>query len=84
MNNWQPIETAPKDGKEILVWAAHPGWVYTAVYSAERCRWLASSGGTPCYPDDGSCGEYALVHEELFPTDWMPCPSDPGASETSL
>lgn len=75
--SWQHIKTAPKTGEEVLVWTTQDEWVHTAVYNYRSEEWLESCDGKACYPDDGSCGEYQLAHETLFPTHWMPKPKGP-------
>jgi hypothetical protein len=70
---WQPIETAPKDGTEILIWDGT--WVHTTVRVFND--WLGSSGGVPFFDDDGSDREYAPGHLYLAPTHWMPLPEPP-------
>lgn len=63
MGEWQPIETAPKDG-EILV-----AWPSGMVRSAHRDKhW---SGG-PCWSTSGG-----LYFGSLQPTHWMPLPAPP-------
>lgn len=59
---WQPIETAPKDGRDVLVWAA--GWDNMCVLSwqPERDRW-----------DDGSGDGY----QDYQPTNWLPTTKPP-------
>jgi hypothetical protein len=71
---WPLIETAPKDGTEIVVfeWATPSEWArpiypnglpYCAVVSwVGGCRW---SDGTSSGPD-------------INPTHWMPLPPQPG------
>ena len=71
MTNWQPIETAPKDGTEILLAVKYPraprkGFfteVMTAQFSKQENDWIATSGedvtGTA--------------------THWMPLPEAPHA-----
>lgn len=51
MNEWQPIETAPKDGESILAWLPHlalPGCIY---YSGGHWRWVTNGGwaGVPTH-----------------------------------
>jgi hypothetical protein len=61
MSEWQPIETAPRDGAEILIcWKKQfGGWFVTAAYLNEgRC--FAVGGG--------------LLGQ---PTHWMPLPAPP-------
>ena len=58
---WQPIETAPKDYTNILVWndggAHRDGWVSIAYWNDDG--WISPFGG------------------EYDPTHWMPLPEPP-------
>lgn len=65
---WQPIDTAPKDGTEILV-IASGGEV---VISAYRPLNVEGSGFGSIH---SCCGYY----EDLEPTHWMPIPKSPKA-----
>lgn len=58
---WQPIETAPRDGTEIFACVGKYGFEATAFYSG---RWNLSND------DDG----YAWPYN---PTHWMPIPQPP-------
>ena len=64
---WQPIETAPKDGSDLILW---PGLrrPVTPVVGA----WLDTKGG-PCWYD------LSVGHHNGFwkPTHWMPMPAAP-------
>ena len=70
---WQPIETAPKDETEIMLFEqAASGPMYRVGY------WEAD--GTPL--DDGGVGEgWSLADEGYIgciePTHWMPLPNPP-------
>jgi hypothetical protein len=71
---WQPIETAPKDGAECLVYGKWEGEVYGAykgllagVASFNYGQWSLTLGD--CY----SC--------TCNPTHWMPLPPPPEQSE---
>lgn len=72
--DWQPIETAPKDGTEILLasWCLHdaPGGPFAdytvAAWDVEDC------GG-----DGGWATESGLEPIDFEPTDWMPVPAPP-------
>lgn len=63
---WQPVETAPKDGTKILVWNGHG--VHTAAWAAcrsEVCaemRWVSTEVGFLSFE---GC------------THWMPLPAPP-------
>lgn len=67
---WQPIETAPKDGTRILVWLGAP-WS-----NAQAVRWFESwqNWQTEDFPDEYD--EYCGIGSEL-PTHWMPLPHPP-------
>jgi hypothetical protein len=59
--DWQPIETAPKDGTHILFW---DGDGMSVCYWVGR-RWdLVQTGA---YAEDADC----------WPTHWMPLPEPP-------
>ena len=66
MMEWQPIETAPKDGSVIIVWYFSPlfaRWCY--VGKGEKKGWASQ--------------DYWLSDdfEEYKPTHWMPLPQPP-------
>lgn len=72
MSEWQPIETAPKDGTRVLLGRAE--WV-------EIGRWLANSRayrGAPLgtWMDDADNGG-PEGHD--WPTHWMPLPPPPAS-----
>lgn len=58
---WQPIETAPRDGTPILV-AVEGGRFY-----ADKAEWTASGWAYPCHNHG----------PEISPTHWMPLPPPP-------
>jgi hypothetical protein len=68
MTEWQPIETAPKDGTNILV-ANAEGWVGQVFwqnrwYNENHAGWMIAN----C---DEEYGEYITA------THWMPLPEPP-------
>lgn len=71
MSEWQPIETAPADGK-ILCWSAawHTGprflWRYTEHPRTRKPQW----------EDEHELDEWPEL-EESPPTHWMPLPAPP-------
>ena len=80
---WQPIETAPKDGTEIL--ALYPVTVHgvrKADYSIVRWerthnsihRWVAQADGQRAIE---SQGDTWTDYIEPFVTHWMPLPEPP-------
>ncbi len=58
---WQPIETAPKDGTEVLVWDGYG--VKIAWWEPYR----RTTGGVWFYDGDNY----------TWPTHWMPLPEEP-------
>lgn len=74
--DWQPIETAPKDGTEIDVWAknadGHQRRI-TDVCWSRMGDWDGTDfdGWTGMYPER-FCAKYE-------PTHWMPLPEPPAA-----
>ncbi len=64
---WQPIDTAPKDGTDILVYN-DDGNIYQAAFNVGKWR-FASADQHGC----GCCGGDAE-----FPTHWTPLPKLPG------
>jgi hypothetical protein len=73
MAEWQPIETAPKDGTRILV--VDCGFVQIARWDEEFDNYNDRQG-VPAWAtfacDDGFYSEYAEN-----PTHWMPLPEPP-------
>jgi len=67
MSEWQLIDTAPKDGTEIICW---PG--LRKNNSSVMGAWLNTRGG-PCWYD------LAVGHHNGYwkPTHWMPMPEPP-------
>ena len=70
--NWQPIETAPKDGRFILL-AGDSGY-YTTPLRVEVCRW---------YPEYRPLNPWQNHANDAFsdgggpPLYWMPLPEPP-------
>ena len=64
MNEWQPIETAPKDGRWVLVFIPE---AYNWHYGERHCaKWVSRESGWSM-PGIGG----------LSPTHWMPLPEPP-------
>ena len=67
MSEWQPIETAPKDGTDILVMTGETMHVV---------RWINIHGGFDYWAvDDNKHGPFTLRGKA--PTHWMPLPEPP-------
>lgn len=73
MNEWQPIETSPKDGELIL--ACRAGYLpQTARYSSslEYTGWI-----TVDEDDDELFSAWVEYGYRYSPTHWMPLPEPP-------
>jgi hypothetical protein len=84
MNEWHPIETAPKDGTDILV-----GWWSAGVWFVRNAWWedgfdintgaIDPAGEGWWYPNT-SVGTYKVCQENNAvdgPKYWMPMPKEP-------
>lgn len=60
-SQWRPIETAPKDGTDVVVYLANNRPPIVAGYFKETNEWLA----------------YDEPMNPVFPTHWMPLPPAP-------
>jgi len=70
---WQPIETAPKDGTEVLLWEKHTYVPVVGLYRVQAGKWRASQEH---YDVDGDgCVVDTLCQEYI--THWMPLPAPP-------
>lgn len=74
---WQPMETAPRDGTEVLV--AYYGEVYTAKYIESNVSNDYPFFATTVNGDPWNCSgvDYRIKYEYLKPTHWMPLPEPP-------
>ncbi len=66
MSNWQPIETAPKDGSNIILGC--PTYVDAGYWEAE---------GWTLYPDDTAPESDYCQRFTPAPTHWQPLPEPP-------
>jgi len=86
MAEWQPIETAPKDGTEILaayVYHCDSNGKRTADYSIVRWQdraWIALGDGQLAIE---SQGDTYTNYIRPFVTHWMPLPEPPKEQETN-
>lgn len=74
MADWQPIETAPKDGTEFQAWVGH--W-------EPRCRYNPDTEAFEMWGRTDYDCEGWDTYPDLPPTHWMPEPAQPtqGASD---
>ena len=64
MGDWQPIETAPKDGTQVLVF--------------RRAAPVKRMYGIDCRHPSQYGGAWVYSRQREQPTHWMPLPSPPG------
>ena len=85
MSDWQPIETAPKDGTTVLL--AAPGrvtagewcpeqWLTASDYHMTTGEYLGRSETGECIPAYW-CSWDGGFTDECAPTHWMPLPDAP-------
>jgi hypothetical protein len=73
MSAWQPIETAPKDGTRVDLWAK--AWSpFDDTFHHQRCAncyWVKQDtiGNSPAH--------WVHLDSGWFPTHWMPLPDPP-------
>jgi hypothetical protein len=70
MTDWQPIETAPKDGTRILVFEK----IWPEIVVAEWDEGTGHHPGWRVYPNTESL-------DTCDPTHWMPLPEPPVAAD---
>lgn len=87
MSEWQPIETAPRDGTPLIIiaadseepiafvahWAVHPSWNENEPAWLIGAKWARYNRLTPAL----SRAYAELVGIICEPTHWMPLPEPP-------
>ncbi len=81
--NWQPIETAPKDGTNILVYDPPSEYYSGGIFIVFWDREYKRSSKTWCVicSEDGETGSWATISH---PTHWMPLPEPPNSAEEQI
>lgn len=74
---WQPIETAPKDGTRVLVsYPLEGGWqIYLAAWERKNSSFIGRFEGW--YIDRAHYALTCITKKVHFPTHWMPLPEPP-------
>ena len=76
MSEWQPIETAPKDGASFLAWFADEERVDWCHWQAARYPGMPEGRDMPEGWRDGFITVYA-ADDPRGPSHWMPIPAPP-------
>lgn len=80
---WQPIDTAPRNGMPILLWAEVDGGDIGCGFTAVRASWHTSEGEHDIFGSEGgwlvsfTMGSNICSAEGA--THWMPLPAKPGS-----
>jgi hypothetical protein len=76
--DWQPIETAPKDGTTVLLWEEYSDAPVVGHYNERRSQWCADKEH---YDTNGD----AIVVDKLVQDligHWMPIPTPPEGKQS--
>lgn len=84
MTEWKKIDTAPKDGTQVLLWADmwEMTWgVQMGYFCDAKQRWETSEGAVDANDDDfdpdDEVFDESCIDMNLGPTHWMPVPAPP-------
>jgi len=92
MGEWQPIETAPKDGTWILLYLSEDGWKSDAdgdypyrvtigqwdADTYQSATWMSDKTYTEFWDYGGMTGAGTSTYRvEVIPSHWMPLPDAP-------
>lgn len=75
MSDWQPIETAPKDGSQFLIWTARLNFAVVEHLVDDPMPADIIPSGHHLVVHDGKHGPYPIRGE--YPTHWQPLPPPP-------
>ena len=84
---WRPIETAPKDGTEVLAWREDSGAFiarYTCMEAFMTSSELVGYDDDTIFQSDWFYADFVQgdrLEGNLMPTHWMPLPEPPKPSE---
>jgi len=70
---WQPIETAPKNGENVLLWEKYSDYPVVGYFSHRRNMWFAC---TEHYDTNGDASVIDTLSQSCI-THWMPLPPPP-------
>mgnify|MGYP003442310506 CR=1 FL=1 len=73
-DEWQPIETAPKDGTEVILFTSHNGCEIVESFDAVQIGYWDEGNSTACIFFRLPSWRCKKIGE---PTHWMPLPTPP-------
>lgn len=77
MTVWHPIETAPRDGTEIVIWNSRYDYCPIAkwISTDDVSGWELRDFHSPCTSvEDSFIGWNEDIEDGFMPTRWMPLP----------
>lgn len=82
MSEWKPIETAPRDGTEVLIYFGPRVGVKSASWTSPYADDRDGKWASWCV-DDGKFGPHPVRgYSEPYPTCWHPLPAPPEDHKT--
>lgn len=87
---WQPIDTAPKDGRELLAWREDAGvmlirWTSPIEFmTTDELEAQSSDDNDWMDKEDWFCSDFICgvrLEGSEVPTHWMPLPAPPGDNQ---
>ncbi len=81
---WQPIDTAPQDGTEVLLFGTWAGEIHGPDRKVPPAIYIGAYEGGGDYSDDGYL--WSVVGGDMYaawckPSHWMPMPAPPTAPQ---
>ena len=76
MSEWQPIETAPRDGTPVLLWDLWSPWKELPC-NVVVARWFINEKFTYWQLVDSATADEYPGNNAIDPTHWMPLPEPP-------
>jgi len=85
VSDWRPIETAPKDGEEVILWLPEipnkqiPRWIVSKWAPYWNC-WMNEYSNGPAYNTVSKkhpAGYMTSDFQQVAPSHWMPSPKKP-------
>jgi hypothetical protein len=76
MSEWQPIETAPREGTRVLIWDRDCADYCVGFWSPSREQWIENWWPTADLPE-GATEDEVIAATIALPAFWMHLPEAP-------